>query len=100
VADRVAVMYAGAIVEEATSDELFSNPKHPYTVGLMASIPRIDEQHASLSTIDGVVPSLLNLPTGCRFRNRCPRAITTCAESEPPLQSAGTDRKLACFNPC
>jgi oligopeptide/dipeptide ABC transporter ATP-binding protein len=99
IADRVVVMYAGKIVETAPSEELFRDPKHPYTIGLLESIPRIDAQTRSLTAIEGSVPELLNLPPGCRFRSRCPRAISSCAQSEPPLTPSGAKRELACFNP-
>jgi oligopeptide/dipeptide ABC transporter ATP-binding protein len=99
VADRVIVMYAGKVVEEAKADDLFSAPKHPYTVGLLESIPRIDRTVARLPTIQGVVPSLLDLPTGCRFQNRCPRATEQCRATQPPLASIGGGRKVACYHP-
>jgi peptide/nickel transport system ATP-binding protein len=99
IADRVVVMYAGKIVEAASTEALFRDPKHPYTVGLLESIPRIDAQTRSLAAIEGSVPALLNLPPGCRFRSRCPRAIHSCAHSEPPLVESSAERELACFNP-
>ena len=72
VCDEVAVMYAGEIVERAPVDELFANPQHPYTVGLLGSIPRLDRRAAHLATIEGMVPNMANPPTGCRFAARCP----------------------------
>jgi oligopeptide/dipeptide ABC transporter ATP-binding protein len=98
-ADRVIVMYAGTVVEEAHANVIFSGPKHPYTVGLLESIPRIDKTQARLPTIPGVVPSILNLPKGCRFQNRCPRAIDQCHQVEPVLTEVAKDHKIACFNP-
>jgi oligopeptide/dipeptide ABC transporter ATP-binding protein len=100
-ADRVIVMYAGTVVEEAPAAALFANPKHPYTVGLMESIPRIDKTQARLPTIAGVVPSLRDLPTGCRFQNRCPRALDVCRRTPPPLTPVGDDpgHRIACYNP-
>ena len=104
--DRVVVMYAGRIVEEAPADVLFRSPRHPYTVGLLRSIPKIDGHDRRLATIEGVVPSLLALPTGCRFRNRCPRATEQCAKEDPQLENAssvatgaGQTHRFACFNP-
>jgi oligopeptide/dipeptide ABC transporter ATP-binding protein len=98
-ADRVIVMYAGTVVEEAHSNVIFSGPKHPYTVGLLESIPRIDKNQARLPTIPGVVPSILNLPKGCRFQNRCQRAVAQCRQVEPVLTEVAKDHKIACFNP-
>lgn len=98
-ADRVIVMYAGTVVEEAHAAELFNNPRHPYTVGLLESIPRIDKTQDRLPTIPGVVPGLLNLPTGCRFQNRCPNATAECRAHAPKLKEIGPDHKIACFNP-
>ncbi len=98
-ADRVIVMYAGTVVEEASSAVIFAGPKHPYTVGLLESIPRIDKTQARLPTIPGVVPSFLNLPKGCRFQNRCPRVQEQCRREEPVLKEVSRDHKIACFNP-
>jgi oligopeptide transport system ATP-binding protein len=85
VADRVVVMYAGKVVEEAPTEELFANPRHPYTRGLLASVPRLDEQrHSELRTIEGIPPDLLNPPTGCPFMPRCFHARHIC-EQMPPL---------------
>ncbi len=98
-ADRVIVMYAGKVVEEGPAASLFSHPRHPYTVGLMASIPQIGKFQDRLATIPGVVPSLLNLPTGCRFQNRCPRATEQCRRVEPKLEQLGPDQRAACFHP-
>ena len=82
--DRVAVMYLGKIVEMGPLASIFETPKHPYTVGLFASIPRLEETVEWLQPIPGTVPSPLNLPTGCRFFSRCPHAMPRCAEMEPP----------------
>jgi oligopeptide/dipeptide ABC transporter ATP-binding protein len=100
-ADRVIVMYAGTVMEEATSDVLFAHPMHPYTVGLLESIPRIDKTQTRLPTIPGVVPALFELPTGCRFQNRCPRALDICRQKAPTLTavSGNSTHKIACFNP-
>jgi peptide/nickel transport system ATP-binding protein len=102
IADRVIVMYAGKLVEEAPASDLFSRPRHPYTVGLLESIPRIEMSEGKsgrLKTISGTVPSLLALPPGCRFQNRCPRATEVCRSVEPPLVPVDGGRRLACYNP-
>lgn len=87
--DRVAVMYAGKIVEEGSAKELFKHPRHPYTEGLLRAVPRLDEQREGrrkrLQTIEGVVPNPLELPPGCRFAPRCPHAQGTCSEGEIEL---------------
>ncbi len=84
--DRVVVMYAGKVVEEAPTDEIFSNPRHPYTLGLLASVPRLDESRQSeLHTIDGSPPDLLSPPQGCPFRPRCAFSRSECA-TMPPLE--------------
>ena len=83
--DRVVVMYAGKVVETAPTDELFANPRHPYTLGLLGSVPRLDEQrHAELRTIEGAPPDLLKPPTGCPFMPRCAFARAIC-RTMPPL---------------
>lgn len=98
-AQRVVVMYAGKIVEEAPVEELFRAPRHPYTQGLIRSIPRIDTaalQKRRLETIAGVVPSLLNPPPGCRFAPRCPHAMPKCIAAIPPLRDVGAGHRMAC----
>ncbi len=98
--DRVAVMYAGKVVENAKVDELFSGPLHPYTQGLLESIVSMDsrkvEPGAWLPTIPGTVPDLVNPPKGCRFHPRCKFAFDRCAVEEPRLLGRGTDHKVAC----
>ncbi len=96
-AQRVIVMYAGKIVEEAPVRDIFKSPFHPYTQGLLASIPRIDATVDRLSTIEGVVPNPLHYPAGCRFQPRCPRAAAQCVAQEPPLVAAGPGRRVACW---
>jgi oligopeptide/dipeptide ABC transporter ATP-binding protein len=96
VADRIAVMYAGRIVEEATVHDLYAKPAHPYTIGLMESIPRIDEKGQELRTIKGLPPSLLRIPSGCPFHPRCPMAQAVCVEVVPPLLQLGAERASAC----
>jgi oligopeptide/dipeptide ABC transporter ATP-binding protein len=95
---RAMVMYCGQIVERAPIAELFAQPRHPYTAGLLNSIPRIHEERpARLPIIPGRVPDLLHLPAGCRFAARCERALDRCRREQPQL---GTDASaVACFNP-
>jgi len=96
-ADRVAVMYAGRIVEYADVVPLFKKPSHPYTVGLMRSIPRPDVEVDRLDSIKGVVPDLFHMPKGCRFSNRCPYAIDKCFEEEPPLVEVEPGHYTRCW---
>jgi oligopeptide/dipeptide ABC transporter ATP-binding protein len=96
-ADRVAVMYAGQVVEAATTRELFARPAHPYTEGLMASIPRLDAPRARLHTIPGQVPAATRWPAGCRFHPRCPHAWDRCRAEEPPLLDAGAGHQARCW---
>ena len=100
VAQRVAVMYAGKVVEEAAVDRLFANPRHPYTQGLIRSIPRIDltaQRKRRLETIAGVVPKLIDPPQGCRFAPRCPFAVDECRRAQPELREIEPGRKVACI---
>ncbi len=85
IADDVVVMYAGRVVEEATVDEIFTRPHHPYTWGLLGSLPRLDTDVERLMQIQGQPPSLLNPPNGCRFHPRCPYVMEVCKEKEPKL---------------
>jgi oligopeptide/dipeptide ABC transporter ATP-binding protein len=93
-ADRVLVMYAGKIVEEAAVKDLFRRPCHPYTEGLLASIPRLNQKRGTLHIIPGSVPSLLNLPPGCRFASRCPYVRDICREKEPELLPEAEEGRL------
>ncbi|MBK9369139.1 MAG: ABC transporter ATP-binding protein [Deltaproteobacteria bacterium] len=95
-ADDVVVMYAGKVVERADVQTLFDTPTHPYTQGLFRSMPALDGQRGPLVPIEGSVPSPLDFPSGCRFRNRCPQAVTRCAESEPALLEHGAGHVVAC----
>ena len=97
IADEVVVMYAGKIVESAPVDALFADPQHPYTIGLLGSIPRIEIDRARLSTIEGTVPSPNNQPKGCRFAPRCPFAEPRCHLEPPPLRDIGPAHKVACW---
>jgi len=99
-AQRVVVMYAGKVVEEAPVGALFARPLHPYTQGLIRSIPRLDlaaATHKRLEAIPGTVPSLLHPPAGCRFAARCRFAMTTCSDAEPPLREIAPGHKAACI---
>jgi peptide/nickel transport system ATP-binding protein len=97
VADRVCVMYAGQIVETAPVTELFRRPLHPYSQGLLASIPRLDEPTKKLSSIPGAVPNLITPPAGCRFHPRCPYAMPICKEARPPTTVEGEGHTVACY---
>jgi oligopeptide transport system ATP-binding protein len=95
---RVNVMYAGRFVEEAAVDDLFARPRHPYTLGLLKSIPRLDTADETLTPIRGQPPDLIHLPSGCAFNPRCPNAIERCPKEVPPLFTAEHGRRYACFN--
>ena len=99
VADKVAVMYAGKIVEEAPVEELFADPKHPYTRGLLASLPSTDKVGGRLQAIEGTVPHPLNLPPGCTFAPRCPSRFPdgTCDAAFPALEPVAPGRTVACY---
>ncbi|RUT33736.1 ABC transporter ATP-binding protein [Paenibacillus zeisoli] len=97
-ADRIAVMYAGAIVEEGTVEEIFANPSHPYTVGLLQSIPGFEGTRGKeLYTIKGTIPGLGNLPGGCRFHPRCPHVMDKCKTQEPLDFKVGNDHSAVCW---
>jgi peptide/nickel transport system ATP-binding protein len=98
ICDEVAVMYAGEIVERARVDDLFERPQHPYTVGLMGSLPRLDRRVAELATIQGLVPDMTAPPAGCRFAPRCPFADERCRRERPPIVALAGNRWSRCFN--
>ena len=98
IADRVAVMYAGEIVEEAPVDELFSDPRHPYTQGLLRALPHVSRKRRELVPIAGLVPPAQMMPPGCRFAPRCPHALERCWDEHPSYEVHG-DIGLRCFNP-
>jgi peptide/nickel transport system ATP-binding protein len=97
ICDRVAVMYAGKIVETATTRDIFKNPKHPYTSALIHSVPRLDRKDDRLFSIEGQPPSLLNLPPGCRFCPRCSVALDICKEQEPPEVKLDENHSVSCW---
>jgi peptide/nickel transport system ATP-binding protein len=97
VADEVAVMYAGRIVERAPVRLLFDDPQHPYTVGLLGSIPRLDLAQERLASIEGQVPGPLQRPPGCNFADRCPFAVAQCREQVPPLREVAAGHASACW---
>lgn len=96
-ADKVAVMYCGRIVEEGTTQEILTNPYHPYSLGLLKSIPRLDDHADRLYMIPGMVPPPEEVPSGCAFANRCERCNETCRQALPPLKTLG-DRKVRCIH--
>jgi oligopeptide/dipeptide ABC transporter ATP-binding protein len=98
--DRVSVMYAGRVVESADVASLFNRPKHPYTQGLMLSVPVMDRpvpEGKMLKAIPGVVPNLLELPLGCTFQDRCDKLFGLCREAEPPLVDSGENHWVRCW---
>ncbi|MDE0428395.1 MAG: ABC transporter ATP-binding protein [Caldilineaceae bacterium] len=98
--DRVMVMYAGQVVEEATVEELFLRPRHPYTAGLLDSMPTLEERRQeSLKTIEGMPPNMARMPSGCAFHPRCEYASERCTEEAPTLERAGGDALVACWHP-
>ncbi len=100
IADRVAVMYAGEIVEQAPVDELFSDPRHPYTQGLLRALPHVSGKRRELVPIPGLVPPMQLMPPGCRFAPRCPHALASCWSDHPALETgAESGAGFRCFNP-
>jgi oligopeptide/dipeptide ABC transporter ATP-binding protein len=96
-ADEVAVMYAGKVVERCAVERLFSEPQHPYTVGLLGSIPRLHLEQKRLSAIEGIVPDAAAFPSGCRFHPRCPFAVEKCRTEIPPLIEISKNHSAACW---
>jgi peptide/nickel transport system ATP-binding protein len=97
IADEIAVMYAGRIVERTSRTALFGDPMHPYTLALFAAMPRADERGRALAAIEGQVPSPGAMPAGCRFAARCPFAIEQCSEAYPPLREIKPDHWVSCW---
>jgi oligopeptide/dipeptide ABC transporter ATP-binding protein len=97
-ADRVNVMYAGRIVEKATATNLYADPRHPYTIGLMASVPRLDQDvKEKLVPVEGQPPDLLCLPPGCAFHPRCGYRVEQCMEETPKLRPVADNHDIACW---
>jgi peptide/nickel transport system ATP-binding protein len=99
ISDRVLVMYGGQMCETAETQELFLNPRHPYTAALIGSRPKFGSRPHRLQTIEGSVPAPHELPKGCPFFNRCPRALPECRDNRPPIVNFGPGHQAACFNP-
>ena len=97
IADRVYVMYSGIIVEEGNVYQIFYNPKHPYTKGLLESLPKMTKKKKRLTSIPGAVPDILNRPSGCPFHPRCRLAIEVCREKSPELKSCGDGHRIRCY---
>jgi peptide/nickel transport system ATP-binding protein len=97
IADDVAVMYAGRIVEHAPVAEVFADAQHPYTIGLMGSMPRLETDVDRLTAVGGMVPPLFRLPQGCRFNTRCPFAVSDCRAAQPDLADIGPAHRVACI---
>jgi peptide/nickel transport system ATP-binding protein len=97
VAHQVAVMYAGQVVEQGDVEEVFNDPQHPYTIGLMGSMPSLSSRQGKLSTIPGSVPQPHDMPAGCRFATRCPFAERRCHQQRPPLKHLDGQHHVACF---
>ena len=98
IADRMMVMYAGFVVEEAPVKEVYGNPRHPYTIGLLGSLPRLDEiREDRLTSIEGLPPDLIDLPDGCPFAARCIYAIDRCWQERPELEPVGPRHRIACW---
>ena len=96
-ADKVVVMYCGRVVEQATVEQLFTKPLHPYTQGLLDSIPKMDEDKERLYMIKGIVPDPIHLPKGCSFADRCDKCMEKCKEHMPKLARTEDGRKVRCF---
>ncbi|MDA8747572.1 ABC transporter ATP-binding protein [Litoreibacter sp.] len=95
IADSVAVMYGGQVVEQGPVADVFNNPQHPYTIGLMSAMPQLDKPGTRLAIVPGTVPTIANMPAGCRFRTRCAFAAQTC-ETRPPLSNIAKSHDVAC----
>jgi oligopeptide/dipeptide ABC transporter ATP-binding protein len=96
-ADRILIMYAGTTVESASSEQLFENPQHPYTRGLLASTPTVEHRRARLQAIEGNIPPLSQLPEGCRFHPRCPHAMPVCRSEAPPEVTVEQGHRARCW---
>jgi peptide/nickel transport system ATP-binding protein len=96
ICDKVAIMYAGRVVEYADKRALYTNPVHPYTIGLFNSVPDLEEDRESLNVIPGLMPDPMDLPTGCAFHPRCTYAVEECSKSKPPMIEVGNGHSVAC----
>jgi oligopeptide/dipeptide ABC transporter ATP-binding protein len=96
-ADDVVVMYCGQVVERASVEQLFANPQHPYTIGLLGSIPKLYSEQTRLNAIEGQVPTAMVQITGCRFAPRCPFAVERCTRENPPMKELGVGHEAACW---
>ena len=96
VADRVVVMYLGRIVESGSTAELYANPNHPYTIALIAEVPRVDARHRTYVPVNGEIPSPLAPPAGCHFHPRCPHAMVRCRVEAPAFKEISSGRASAC----
>ena len=96
ICDTVAIVYAGSIVEYGTLEDIFNRTAHPYTVGLFGSLPNMDDRTQRLKPIQGLMPDPTNLPSGCPFSPRCPRATAECFAKKPELQNIGGEHLVAC----
>jgi peptide/nickel transport system ATP-binding protein len=102
VSDRVAVMYLGRLCELAPADALYSRPRHPYTAALLACVPRVDrptDYDNDATILEGELPSPIDPPSGCRFRTRCPRARSECAQAVPEMRELAAGHRVACHFP-
>jgi len=97
-ADRIATMYAGRVVEVGSADDIFYRPRHPYTLGLIRAVPKVVGEFTDLASIPGSPPDLVNLPGGCKFHPRCPFATQRCSQEEPELEPVGVDHAAACWH--
>ena len=97
VCDKVAIVYAGRIIEYGTCEDIYRNPQHPYTVGLFHSIPKLDRKIARLTPIKGLMPDPANLPAGCAFAPRCNHACPACTQTEPQMEAIGETHRIACL---
>ncbi|WP_210492713.1 ABC transporter ATP-binding protein [Microvirga antarctica] len=98
IARRVAVMYAGVVVEQGRTEDILTRPRHPYTQGLLAALPEIEGERHVLEAIPGTIPNLIHPPSGCRFHPRCPRATDICSVEKPVARSIGADHVVACHH--
>ncbi len=97
IADRVVIMYLGRVVESAPTEQLFAEPRHPYTQALLAEVPRLDQRRRDFTPIEGEIPSPLDPPSGCHFHPRCPHVMEVCSGERPPLLQGDDGRACACY---